>query len=228
VKRIKIASIVAILLCAFALASAQAQTLMTADQFFAQLADKYASVTDYQASVQISAGKQPMFGTLLFKSPSLLRIDFTQPADQVIVFDVKTLLVYLPQYRAVLRQDAGDQGVSMGAAALASKEGLSLLRRNYTIGWEHNPSPEALDPGSSEQVYRLMLSRKSVSEGYKNIRLSVSADTMLIRRLEGWTVSNDKITFDFQNIKLNQGIADDKFVYDAPASANVYNNFLFQ
>jgi hypothetical protein len=41
---------------------------------------------------------------------------------------------------------------------------------------------------------------------------------MLIRRLEGWTVSNDKITFDFQNVLLNQGIHDDRFAYDAPAS----------
>jgi len=54
-------------------------------------------VTDYQADVHITAGHQPMAGTLLFKSPSLLRIDFSQPADQVIVFDGKTLLVYLPQ-----------------------------------------------------------------------------------------------------------------------------------
>lgn len=205
-----------------------AQTLLTADQFFAQLASKYASVTDYQADVQITAGHQPMTGILIFKSPTLLRIDFSQPADQVIVFDGKTLLVYLPQYRAVLRQDASEQGISLGTATLASKEGLSLLRRNYTIGWEHSPTPEPLDPGSSEEVYRLMLSRKSVSEGYKNIRLSVNVDTMLIRRLEGWTVSNDKISFDFQNIRLNQGIKEDKFVYDAPASANVYNNFLFQ
>ncbi len=213
------------LLCA---AGAGAQELLTADQFFARVADKYASVSDYAADVQITAGHQPMTGGLLFKSPALLRIDFSQPADQVIVFDGKTLLVYLPQYRAVLRQDAGDQGVSMGAATLASKEGLSLLRRNYTIGWEHSPNLESLDPGSDEQVYRLMLSRKSVSEGYKNIRLSVSADTLLIRRLEGWTVSNDQIVFDFRNIRLNQGINEDKFAYDAPASANVYNNFLFQ
>ncbi len=213
------------LLCA---AGAGAQELLTADQFFARVADKYASVSDYAADVQITAGHQPMTGGLLFKSPALLRIDFSQPADQVIVFDGKTLLVYLPQYRAVLRQDAGDQGVSMGAATLASKEGLSLLRRNYTIGWEHSPNQESLDPGSDEQVYRLMLSRKSVSEGYKNIRLSVSADTLLIRRLEGWTVSNDQIVFDFRNIRLNQGINEDKFAYDAPASANVYNNFLFQ
>ena len=220
-----IASIIA---CFLGVGALSAQTLITADQFFSQLADKYALVSDYQADVQITAGHQPMTGTLLFKSPSLLRIDFSQPSDQVIVFDGKTLIVYLPQYRAVLRQDSTDQGISVGAATLASKEGLSLLRRNYTIGWEQSPNPEPLDPGSNELVYRLMLSRKSVSEGYKNIRISVSADTMLIRRLEGWTVSNDKITFDFKNIQLNRGISDNRFVYNAPASANVYINFLFQ
>jgi len=205
-----------------------AQAMMTADQFFSQVADTYASIRDYEADVRITAGQQPMAGTLWFKAPTLLRIDFSQPADQTIVFDGKTLQVYLPQYRAVLRQDANQDGVSVGAAALASKEGLSLLRRNYTIGWEHSPTPEPLDPGSNEQVYRLMLSRKSASEGYKNIRLSISAASMLIVRLEGWTASNDKITFDFRNIRVNQGISDSKFSYDAPASANVYNNFLFQ
>jgi len=228
VKRKYFVIIASIIACFLGVGALSAQTLITADQFFSQLADKYALVSDYQADVQIIAGHQPMTGTLLFKSPSLLRIDFSQPSDQVIVFDGKTLIVYLPQYRAVLRQDSTDQGISVGAATLASKEGLSLLRRNYTIGWEQSPNPEPLDPGSNELVYRLMLSRKSVSEGYKNIRISVSADTMLIRRLEGWTVSNDKITFDFKNIQLNRGISDNRFVYNAPASANVYSNFLFQ
>lgn len=218
----------AILFLFLGIAAVHAQEMLTADQFFAKLAERYASVNDYQAAVQISAGRQPMTGTLWFKSPALLRIDFSQPADQVIVFDGKTLVVYLPQYRAVLKQDAGDQASSLGAASLASREGLSLLRRNYTIGWEKSPSPEPLDPGSPEQVYRLMLSRRSVSEGFKNIRLSISIDSMLIRRLEGWTISNDKISFDFIDIHLNRGIQDSRFAYDPPASANVYNNFLFQ
>ncbi len=218
----------AALLLFLTIAFAHGQEVLTADQFFAKLAERYASVSDYQAAVQISAGRQPMTGTLWFKSPALLRIDFSQPADQVIVFDGKTLVVYLPQYRAVLKQDAGDQSTSLGAASLASKEGLSLLRRNYTVGWEKSPSPEPLDAGSQEQVYRLMLSRKSVSEGFRNIRLSVSVDTLLIRRLEGWTISNDKISFDFLDIRLNRGIPDSRFAYEPPASANVYNNFLFQ
>lgn len=116
----------------------------------------------------------------------------------------------------------------MGGATLASREGLSMMRRNYTIAWESSPAETPLDQGSQEMVHRLMLSRKTVAEGFKTIRISVSASTLLIRRIEGWTVANEKISFDFTSMKLNQGIPATRFVYDAPASANVYNNFLFQ
>jgi len=204
------------------------QDMVTAEQFFAKVMVAYASVTDYEASISISNADQPMKGTLYFKSPFLLRINFTQPPEQVIVFNGDTLKVYIPQYRAVLQQETGAAGIGAGAASLASREGLAMMKRNYTIAWESSPVMVALDPGSTEQVYRLILSRKTVSEGFKTIRISVSATSLLIRRIEGWTVANDKIGFDFTSITLNQGIPATRFLYDAPASANIYNNFLFQ
>jgi outer membrane lipoprotein-sorting protein len=204
------------------------QEIVTAEQLFAKVSSAYAAVTDYEAQISISNAGQPMKGTLYFKSPSLLRINFTQPPEQVIVFDGETLKVYIPQYKAVLQQETGASGVGAGAASLASREGLAMMKRNYTIAWDNSPATAALDPGSSEMVYRLMLSRKTVSEGFKTIRISVSASSLLIRRIEGWTVSNDRIGFDFTSIALNQGIPATRFLYDAPASANIYNNFLFQ
>jgi outer membrane lipoprotein-sorting protein len=204
------------------------QDMLTADQFFSKVADRYATIDDYEASIVISTGKEPMVGKLIFKSPSLLRIDFSKPPEQVIVFDGSKLVVYLPEYKAVLQQDTGSAGLGAGAASLASREGLSIMKRNYTIAWEKSPSAEALDPGSSEMVNHLMLTRKNVSEGFKTIRVSVDSQSLLIRRIEGWTVANDRISFDFTSIKLNQGISVNRFIYDAPASANVYNNFLFQ
>jgi outer membrane lipoprotein-sorting protein len=204
------------------------QEIVTAEQLFAKVSSAYAAVTDYEAQISISNAGQPMKGTLYFKSPSLLRINFTQPPEQVIVFDGETLKVYIPQYKAVLQQETGASGVGAGAASLASREGLAMMKRNYTIAWDNSPATAALDPGSSDMVYRLMLSRKTVSEGFKTIRISVSASSLLIRRIEGWTVSNDRIGFDFTSIALNQGIPATRFLYDAPASANIYNNFLFQ
>lgn len=206
------------------IAAVQAQDIVTAEQFFAKVSARYATVEDYEAQVAIANASQPMAGKLYFKSPSLLRIDFSNPPEQVIVYDGERLLVYIPQYRAVLQQETG----SMGGAALASREGLSMMKRNYTIAWESTPNEFPLDQGSQEMVHRLSLTRKTVAEGFKTIRISVSSSTLLIRRIEGWTVANEKISFDFTSVKLNQGIPATRFVYDAPASANVYNNFLFQ
>lgn len=205
-----------------------AQDILTAEAFFAKVSERYSSVEDYEASIHIMNASQPMNGKLFFKSPSLLRIDFSQPAEQVIVFDGERLVVYIPQYRAVLQQDTAGAGIGAGAATLASREGLSMLKRNYTIAWESSPQPVPLEQGSQELVRRLSLSRKTVSEGFKTIRISVSDSSLLIRRIEGWTVANEKISFDFTQVKLNQSIPATRFLYDAPASANVYNNFLFQ
>ena len=117
-----------------------AQDIVTADQFFAKVSDRYSTIDDYEAAIAISNGSQPMAGKLYFKSPSLLRIDFSQPPEQVIVFDGERLVVYIPQYRAVLQQETGTAGLGAGAASLASREGLVMMKRNYTIAWETSPS----------------------------------------------------------------------------------------
>jgi outer membrane lipoprotein-sorting protein len=102
------------------------------------------------------------------------------------------------------------------------------MRRSYTIAWETNPEPVPLDPGSGELVERLSLVRKNVSDGLKTIKLSIDPETKLIRRIEGWTIANEKIVFNFTGIKTNVGLSANRFMYDTPATANVYNNFLFK
>jgi len=215
------------LLIVLVLCGAAADEILTADQFFSQVSDRYGQVSDYEAHIAIAAGKSgTMVGTIAYKSPSLLRIDFTQPADQVISFNGEQLQVYIPSLHAILSQSAAQSG-GAGAASLASKEGLKMMKRNYSVGFETGPVAVPLESGSSEQVIRLVLTRRSVSEGYKTIKLSIDPATKLIRRIEGWTLSNDYFVFDFTDIKTNQGIAETRFIYDSPASANVYNNFLF-
>lgn len=206
---------------------AAADDILTADQFFSQISDRYAQINDYEARIQITAGKNaPMIGTIAYKSPSLLRIDFVQPPDQVIAYDGQQLQVYIPSLHAILAQTStGKSGA--GGASLASKDGLKMMHRSYSVAYETGPNAVALDQGSMEFVVRLVLTRKNVTDGFKTIKLSVSPDTKLIRRIEGWTLSNDYFVFDFTGIKTNQNLPDTKFIYDSPASANVYNNFLF-
>jgi outer membrane lipoprotein-sorting protein len=167
-----------------------------------------------------------MYGTVSHLAPAFLRIDFTTPSGQVILFDGELLTVYLPEYRAVL-----NQMVSAGrrpGASLASAQGLTLLRRNYVPVFVTGPAPVPLEEGSREMVVKLRLTRRSIAEGFREIILSVDQASRLIRRIEGRTIADSLVRFDFSQIQTNQGIPEGRFLYDSPASANLYNNFLFR
>lgn len=209
--------------------SAYSQEIITAERYLETVAERYGSVRDYEARIAIRSGNTDMYGTVIHLVPSFLRIDFTTPAGQVIVFNGELLTVYLPEYRAVLNQSVSSSRRSGSAgASLASAQGLSLLRRNYVPAFVTGPEPEPLDAGSGEMAVKLRLTRRSIAEGFREIILSVNPATKLIRRMEGRTITEGTVRFDFTDIRTNQGIPEQRFIYDSPASANMYNNFLFK
>ena len=216
-----------VLLCAVPF-SAGAQEIITADRYMETLSGRYGGIGDYEANIVIRSGNTDMVGQLSFLNPSFLRIDFTRPAEQVICFNGDLLTVYLPDYRVVLNQEISHRSSAATGASLASAQGLILLRRNYIPSFVSGPEPVPLDTGSRENVVKLRLTRRTVSEGYREIILSVAPDTLLIRRIEGRTIADALVRFDFTNIKTNLGIPPGRFIYDSPASANVVNNFLFR
>lgn len=217
-----------VLLLAAAFISAE-DAILTASAFFQLVSTEYGSIKDYEASVSIKAGKTLMDGKVSFKRPDLLRIDFTNPQEQVIVFNGDLLTIYLPESSAVLNQSVQSEsgGSQAGAANLATPQGLSLMSRYYTVAYEVGQEPVALEDGSDEMVIKLVLSRRNTSEAFRYIKLSIIPDSKLIRRVEAVTPQGEVFFFDFTNYVLNEDIPDQRFIYDAPSSANNYNNFLF-
>ena len=86
---------------------------------------------------------------------------------------------------------------------------------------------EPLEDGSDEMVVKFILTKKSSAEAFRSITIAVSEQTKLIRRIEAVTPKGEVFLFDFYDYVLNQDITDQRFIYDAPSSANNYNNFLF-
>jgi outer membrane lipoprotein-sorting protein len=211
-------------LCIFILPAEN--SILTASAFFQSISAHYGAIKDYEASVSIKAGRSVMEGKVLFKRPDLLRIDFSTPADQVIVFNGDMLTIYLPGSQAVLNQSVQSGGGQSGAN-LATPQGLSLMSRYYSVAYETGQDPVPLDVGASESVVKLVLSRRNTTEAFRYIKLSVLPDLKLIRRIEAVTPQGEVFVFDFTGYTLNSGISDQRFIYDAPSSANNYNNFLF-
>jgi outer membrane lipoprotein-sorting protein len=203
-----------------------AQSIVTAEAYLEQVSARYASFNDYEARIAIKTGGVEMAGTVSHLDPAFMRIDFSSPAEQVIVFNGDMLTIYLPEMRAILNQDVGSS--SGGGANLATGQGLSMMRRNYVAAYVTGPDPEPLEAGARERVVKLRLTSRYGGQGFRELLLSIDPATLFIRRIAGAQLSGSVIQFDFTNVKTNQGIPEQRFIYDSPASANVYNNFLFR
>lgn len=208
-----------------------AQQILVAPGFFDQVAAKYATVADYIADVEIISSGTTMTGILYFRAPNLIRIDFNRPAEQVLVSDGRTLQIFVPGSSVTLVQTLDGASGASNPGGLASAEGLSLLKRNYSIAYKTGPDPESLDAasaagGSNEPVVKLLLRWRNTSEGFREIELAINSD-QLIRRISGITADNRNVQITFSNIRINQNIPVSRFEYSSPSTSNNFNNFLF-
>ncbi len=206
--------------------SVSGQEILTASQFFDSVSAGYGTIKDYTARLTIQTKKSTMEGTLYYKTPNLLRIDFSQPKDQVINVNGKTLTIYIPSQNVVMVQELKKHNKA-SLAIMANEQGLLLLKKGYSVAYLKGPDPVPLDEGSKEMVVKLNLVWRGTDEGYRQIIMSVSKDG-LIRRMKGITINYETFQYDFTDIKLNQDLPDARFQYDPPPSAYMMKNFLFE
>lgn len=201
--------------------------ITTAAAFFSSVSEKYAKINNYTANIIIKNGNSSHKGTIKFKRPDKLRIDFSYPENQCIVFTGDNLTIYLPVLNVMLSQKVDSS--SAGSASLATPQGLSLMRRSYTVSYayETGSAPKPLEEGSSENVVVLAMYRRSAAETFKSLKVMISPESKLIRRIEGYPITGEKIVFDFYNYNINPGISSKAFLFDSPPTATVLNDFLF-
>lgn len=217
------------ILVLFAVSFIHAQSIQTANEYFQSVSDFYATVQDYEADLSITTAAGKMQSRVSFKRPNLLRMDFSNPDTQVITFNGEQLTIYLPGSNAILLQTVtkDDEAGTATGASLATPQGLTLMSRYYYIAYESGQSPVPLYEGSEEMVVKFILTKKSASESFKTLKVAVMPSSKLIRRIEAVTTTNETFIFEFSGYNLNTNIPDARFIYDAPSSANNYNNFLF-
>lgn len=219
--------VIGLLLAGLAI-SLPAQQIQTATAFFDQVSQRYGEVEDYIADLTVDSEQSTLRGSLEYRIPNQIRIDFEEPVGQVMVSDGENLQVYIPQYNVVLQQSLRRRSEA-DLATLANEQGLNLLRENYSIAFLDTPDPVRLDENdeTSELVTKLRLNWRTTDQGFRQLIISIDAD-LLIRRIVGVTANYEEVQFDFEDLRINQGIPDTRFEYEAPSSANNFNNFLFE
>ena len=204
---------------------AGAQEIVTADDYFESISSTYGEITDYEAEISVVQGEAEMEGTIYYKSPNKLRIDFTAPEDQYLLVNDEALTIFIPEHQVLLKQHLPRRSKA-SLASMASSQGLIYLRENYKIAYVLGPEPVPLDEGSGVMVVNLKFMWRATAEGFKDLEIAFDEDG-LIRRVKGITATNVEVMFDFSNIRINQGLPDEHFLLDDPPSAYEYKNFLF-
>lgn len=199
----------------------------TAEKFFTSVSEEHGDVSDYQAYITITKGSDVQSGLLYYKTPNLLRIDFDDPEEQVLVVNNELLELYIPKFRVSFKQTLKKHN-SATLASMVSSQGLTLLERNYRIGYLVGPEPVPLEDDSTEMVVKLKLTWMSQTEGFRELEMSINPDDKTIRRIIGVTGSFETIQFDFQDIDTLTKIPDARFVYESPSEGNSIENFLFE
>ena len=202
------------------------QDILTAVQFFDSISANYGGIEDYEARISITTTEASMEGVLFYKSPNLLRINFSEPEEQVISVNNDILTLHIPDQNVIMEQKL-QRHSDAALAVMASKEGLELLKKGYSVAYLKGPDSVLLEEGSEDLVRKLKLVWRQTDEGYRQIEMSITEDGM-IRRMKGLTVNYETFQFDFTEIRINQNIPTSRFDYEAPPSAYVMNNFLFE
>jgi len=161
------------------------QEITTADEYFEKVSQIYGDITDYEATIIIMQGETIMQGVIYYKNPNLIKINFTEPAEQYLLVNSETLTIYIPEHSVILKQELPRRSEA-SLAAIANSQGLIYLRDNYKVAYVVGPEPVPLN----EEEVSDILSEDILSEDI------LSKDNLSEEKLSGDQVSKDESSDD--------------------------------
>lgn len=200
------------------------QEMQTANDFLRQVEAKYNQIEDMRCRVTMKVDGTTMSGIMTFKRPNYLKVEFTNPANQVLALDGSKLQIYIPSQNVVMVQNIDTTDSS------ASSDSFSLLRRTYAVSFpsETRDAYVSLDPKnpSSQLVKKLKFAWKQRgSTSIKEMIFSINKENFIVE-VDATTDQNKKIVFSMSEFRTNLGMKIADFEYVSPSSSYKMYNFL--
>ena len=212
-------------ICGLAIA-ALASELRAADvsAIVQKVQERYDATRDFTATVTqemtiASLGKTTTArGTVAFKKPGKMRWELDHDAPQVIVADGSTLWLYQPKEHQVLKAPFD--------AAFRSTTPISFLTGVGRIAQDFDVSIDGTS-ADGQLVYLILVSRRD-SAAVGKLRLTVARDSGEIRGAEVHDPLGNVSRLQFDDIRRNQDLPDDRFVFQLPQGVDVITAPVFQ
>lgn len=224
------------------------EELLSAKTLLEKLSESFkTNVRDLKADIKLTQGNTISTGTLYFKNPQKVKIDFTDPPNQVICSNGYELWVYIPYLNIVLHQnilereraktdedkdeksdtatnETTEEPEMITNPILLNPVGLDKFLTEYSI--EYFETKEKINYKDNTKVYQFKLIRwRSTKHGFNAIYLTIQ-DNGIIRKVKGITASYKQIVLELDKIELNTNISDLKFNYEPPAHTSTVDDFI--
>lgn len=230
-----------------------ADELLSAKELLEKIsASSKSSIKDLEADFKWMQNENVQEGKIYFKNSQRLRLNFTNPSNQVMCTNGYDLWFYLPTHNFVLKQTLmhkekkqtetesdpvtentksknknnskeKSENQDSASALFFNPVGFDNFLSNYAI--EFHESKTLVDY-KGYKVYQFKLIRwRSTRNGINVIYMTVDPNGIM-RKIEGITAAYRKIVIEFENIKLNSNLPDLLFNYEPPAHARTLDNFI--
>jgi outer membrane lipoprotein carrier protein len=253
--RIKKISALLVLILSFGVYNLMPQEeLIGAKELLQKISNKFkAEVKDFKADIKWIQGNNTQKGEIIFKNPQKVKINFNDPAGQVICSNGYDLWVYISTLNTILHQkimdrqriktdtkgktDSGknkngqnksknDQSKSEPPVnpIFLNPVGYDKFLSEYSVEYDETKDKIAYTDGT--KVYKFKLIRWRSSKSSFNVIFLTVQENGLARQIEGITASYRKIVYQLDNYKVNNNISELLFDYEPPAHATLIDNFI--
>lgn len=177
----------------------------------------------YTRTITLLESTETSQGEMSYKKPKKLYLKFYPPRDEINIVDGKYVWVYHPKEKQVEKYEMekgrqSSQGVSFFEFGYG--ESVEAAKRNYTI-----TLLDAKEEGG-KRYYVLGLLPKDKKAQYSDIRLWVEEGIWLPAKIELYESAGEVVNvIELKDIKLNKGMSDKQFTFDAPRGVEVIEPF---
>ena len=187
----------------------------------ALMTEMFNSIEDYTAEFNWLNGDVHYLGTIKYKKPDKILLEFDEPEEQKIVSNGKVLYIYIP-YLKVVAQQSLSEATESSILSTASESGLSKLFDEYSFSFYDTSSLQSFGGTSA---YHLKLNQKRPKVGFKQMDFWVS-EKGLILQSNGISQNEVRVSLTFSDIQLNVELPDYIFDFEVPADAQIIRNII--
>lgn len=185
------------------------------------MSEKFESINDYTADFEWINGNVYYYGSIQYKKPDMILINFIEPQEQKIVSNGKTLYIYIPYLKVVVQQSLSE-GIESTILETTSEEGLAKLFEEYSFSFFDS---SGLQPFGNVMAYHLMLQQKKPQVGFKKMNIWVSQNGLILQS-NGNSPGGVNVSLSFSNIRLNTELPDYIFDFEVPVDAQIIRNLI--